>query len=159
MALKRQQDMLATFSMASMTDVVFLLLVFFMVTSAFVFPTALEIDLPQSSQQTPVKPSTRVYIDAEGAYYVAAPDADEPVAVAADSLVLFLGSIAPTDSLGAVAVYADAEVSYGKVVEVLNAGADNSIKMVLATKPTSPADATGNASEEAAGNTPAQTEQ
>ena len=80
MALKRQQQMLATFSMASMTDVVFLLLVFFMVTSSFVFPTALEIDLPQSSQQTPVKPSTRVFVDAAGAYYVAAPDAD-PVAM------------------------------------------------------------------------------
>ncbi len=138
MALKRQQEMLATFSMASMTDVVFLLLVFFMVTSAFVFPTALEIDLPQSSQQTPLKPTTRVFVDAEGAYFVAAPDADEPVAVAPDSLVLFLGSIAPADSVGAVAVYADAKVQYGKVVEVLNIGAENSIKMVLATKPASP---------------------
>jgi len=37
-----------------------------------------------------------------------------------------------------VAVYADAEVPYGKVVEVLNIGAENSIKMVLATKPSSP---------------------
>ncbi|MDE6286994.1 MAG: biopolymer transporter ExbD, partial [Muribaculaceae bacterium] len=64
MALKRQQDMLATFSMASMTDVIFLLLVFFMVTSTFVFPTALEINLPESSEQTPLKPSTRIYVDA-----------------------------------------------------------------------------------------------
>ena len=138
MALKRQQEMLATFSMASMTDVVFLLLVFFMVTSAFVFPTALEIDLPQSSEQTPLKPTTRVFVDAEGAYYLAAPDADAPVPVAADSLVLALSAIAPADSLGAVAVYADAEVAYGKVVEVLNIGAANAIKMVLATKPASP---------------------
>ena len=94
MALKRPNNMLSEFSMASMTDVVFLLLVFFMVTSAFVFPTALEIDLPESSQQTPVKPSTRVFIDAE--------------------------------------------VPYGKVVEVLNIGADNTYKMVLATRPSSP---------------------
>ena len=138
MALKRQQDMLATFSMASMTDVVFLLLVFFMVTSAFVFPTAIEIDLPESTQQTPVKPSTRVFVDAEGAYFVLAPEAEDPAPVSADSLALVLGSIAPVDSLGAVAVYADAEVPYGKVVEVLNIGAENSIKMVLATKPSSP---------------------
>lgn len=138
MALKRQQEMLATFSMASMTDVVFLLLVFFMVTSAFVFPTALEIDLPQSTQQTALKPTTRVFVDVAGEYYVASPDADAPVAVPKDSLSLFLTSIAPADSLGAVAVYADAEVAYGKVVEVLNIGAESSIKMVLATKPTSP---------------------
>ncbi|MBD5218906.1 MAG: biopolymer transporter ExbD [Muribaculaceae bacterium] len=138
MALKRQQDMMATFSMASMTDVVFLLLVFFMVTSAFVFPTALEIDLPTSSQQTPVKPQTRVFIDSEGAYYVSSPEAEEPMAVPADSLAQYILATAPADSLGAVAVYADAEVAYGKVVEVLNLGAANSIKMVLATKPASP---------------------
>lgn len=135
MALKRQQDMLATFSMASMTDVVFLLLVFFMVTSSFVFPTALEIDLPQSTQQTALKPSVRVFIDADGAYFVAPQYADTPVAVAQDSLAAFIGSLAPADSLGAVAVYADAAVPYGKVVEVLNTGAEAGIKMVLATKP------------------------
>lgn len=135
MALKRQQDILATFSMASMTDVVFLLLVFFMVTSSFVFPTALEIDLPQSTQQTALKPSVRVFIDADGAYFVAPQDAGAPVAVAQDSLAAFIGSLAPADSLGAVAVYADAAVPYGKVVEVLNTGAEAGIKMVLATKP------------------------
>lgn len=139
MSLKRQQDMLATFSMASMTDVVFLLLVFFMVTSAFVFPTALEVDLPESSQQTPLKPTTRVFIDAEGSYYLALPDASEPVPVSADSLAPSILAAVPADSLGAVAVYADAEVAYGKVVELLNIGADNAIKMVLATKPASPA--------------------
>ena len=137
MALKRQQDMLATFSMASMTDVVFLLLVFFMVTSAFVFPTAIEVDLPTSSQQTPVKPGVRMFVDAEGNYFASAPDA-EPVAVEADSLISFFAAVAPADSLGAVAIYADAEVKYGKIVELLNLGAENGVKMVLATKPASP---------------------
>ena len=142
MSLKRQTDMMATFSMASMTDVIFLLLVFFMVTSTFVFPTALEVDLPQSSQQTPLKPTTRMFIDAEGSYYVSADGAD-PVPVAQDSLALFISAIAPADSLGAVAVYADAAVPYGKVVDVLNIGAENAIKMVLATKPSSPAESAG----------------
>lgn len=66
MALKHQNEMLATFSMASMTDVIFLLLVFFMVTSTFVFPTALDINLPQGTEQTPSKPSTMVFIDSLG---------------------------------------------------------------------------------------------
>ena len=48
------------FSMASMTDVIFLLLIFFLVTSTFVFPSALEVNLPQSSEQTAIKPSTRI---------------------------------------------------------------------------------------------------
>ena len=60
MALKRQHDMMSMFSMASMTDVIFLLLIFFMVTSTFVYPSALEVDLPQSSQQTALKPGTRI---------------------------------------------------------------------------------------------------
>ena len=63
MALKKQHDMMAMFSMASMTDVIFLLLIFFMVTSTFVFPSALEVNLPQSTTQTALKPGTRVYID------------------------------------------------------------------------------------------------
>ena len=46
---------MASYSMASMTDVIFLLLIFFMVTSTFVSPTALEVDLPKSSEQTAVK--------------------------------------------------------------------------------------------------------
>lgn len=134
MALKRQHDMLATFSMASMTDVVFLLLVFFMVTSSFVFPTALEIDLPQSSQQTPVKPTTRIYVDAEGEYYVSMAQG-EPVAVPHDSLMTFFTAAQPIDSVGTVAIYADAEVQYGKIVKLLNLGAQNRVKMVLATQP------------------------
>ena len=137
MALKRPNNMLSEFSMASMTDVVFLLLVFFMVTSAFVFPTALEIDLPESSQQTPVKPSPRVVIDAEGQYDLSVRDG-EPLLVPENNLIGALQAAAPADSLGAIAVYADAEVPYGKVVEVLNIGADNTYKMVLATRPSSP---------------------
>lgn len=70
MALKRQYDMTSLFSMASMTDVIFLLLIFFMVTSTFVFPTALEINLPQSSEQTALKPSTRLYIDKESVIHI-----------------------------------------------------------------------------------------
>ncbi|MBD5277323.1 MAG: biopolymer transporter ExbD [Bacteroides sp.] len=134
MALKRQQDMMATFSMASMTDVIFLLLVFFMVTSTFVFPTALEINLPQSSEQTPLKPSTRVYVDAGGNTYVSL-DQAEPMPVPAEQLIDYLRLINAQDSTAAFAVYADEAVPYGKVVAVLNAGAEASLRMVLATKP------------------------
>ncbi|MDE6136815.1 MAG: biopolymer transporter ExbD [Muribaculaceae bacterium] len=136
MALKRQQEMMATFSMASMTDVIFLLLVFFMVTSTFVFPTALEIKLPESSEQTPLKPATRVYVDTDGSYYVSYEEG-ELLPVESEHLIDYLSVIAAQDSAAAFAVYADEAVPYGKVVEVLNAGAGASLKMVLATKPMS----------------------
>ncbi len=136
MALKRQHDMMAAFSMASMTDVVFLLLIFFMVTSTFVFPTALEINLPQSSEQTAIKPTTRVYIDRESNLYVSFSDDEEPRRVDADQLLAFLTMNGPeVADREYIAVYADDEVPYGRLVEVLDLGARNNLRMVLATKP------------------------
>lgn len=136
MALKRQNTMMAAFSMASMTDVIFLLLIFFMVTSTFVFPTALEVNLPESSKQTALKPTTRVYIDKEGTIYVTA-DESEPAPVDLDSLLAFLQLQAakPEGGDDYIAVYADEEVTYGTLVRVLDLGAQNNLKMVLATKP------------------------
>ena len=136
MALKRQNTMMAAFSMASMTDVIFLLLIFFMVTSPFVFPTALEVNLPESSKQTALKPSTRVYIDKEGAIYATA-DESEPAEMNLESLLVFLQAQALKADGGDnfIAVYADEEVTYGTLVKVLDLGAQNNLKMVLATKP------------------------
>lgn len=136
MALKRQNTMMAAFSMASMTDVIFLLLIFFMVTSTFVFPTALEVNLPQSSKQTALKPTTRVYIDKAGVIYATA-DESEPVAMDMGALLDFLRQQAsrPEGAEEYIAVYADEEVTYGTLVKVLDLGAQNNLKMVLATKP------------------------
>lgn len=134
MALKRQQDMLATFSMASMTDVIFLLLVFFLVTSTFVFPTAMDVDLPEGVEQSSEKPGTRVFVDSLANYYVQIGE-QELTPVSPDSLAVTLQNAVLQDSIGAIAVYADNRVAYGKVVEVLNIGARNGLKMVLATKP------------------------
>ena len=131
--LKRQNNMMAEFSMASMTDVIFLLLIFFMVTSTFVFPTGLEVTLPQSTQQSAVKPGTRVYIDAEQNIFASAGD-EAPQPLQIDALVTFLQLAQQQDSAGFIALYADETVPYGRIVEVLNAGASHNLKMVPATK-------------------------
>ena len=135
MALRRPDDMMAMFSMASMTDVIFLLLIFFMVTSTFVFPTALEVNLPQSSEQTAIKPGTRVYIDKEHRLYASFGD-EEPQAIEPEALLAFLQLAQKSEPESFIAIYADEEVPYGKIVEVLDMGARNNLKMVLATKPT-----------------------
>ncbi len=131
--------------MASMTDVIFLLLIFFMVTSTFIFPTALEVNLPQSSEQTALKPSSRIYIDAGGNLY-ASGHGEEPTPLAdLDALLQYLQTAAKSaDETGEplyIAVYADEAVTYGRLVEVLDLGARNNMNMVLATKP-APASAT-----------------
>lgn len=127
---------MAVFSMASMTDVIFLLLIFFMVTSTFVFPTALELNLPQSSEQTALKPATRVYIDSSMDLYISEAGQEEPTPVESlDRLLTFLQLAARQHPDDFIAVYADENVTYGRLVEVLDLGARNNLKMVLATKP------------------------
>lgn len=128
--------MTATFSMASMTDVIFLLLIFFMVTSTFVFPTALEVNLPQSSQQTAVKPGVRLYIDDQTQLYIAIGD-ENPSPLEMESLQSRLAELVTEESAPSVALYADESVPYGNIIEVLNAGTAAGVKIVLATRPVS----------------------
>jgi biopolymer transport protein ExbD len=135
MALKRQQSVLSTFSMSSMTDVVFLLLVFFMVTSTFIFPTALEVNLPQSTEQTQLKPMTRVYVMADSTLWGAYDDAEPTQLANSQALVDFLKQVQEQDPESGIAVYGDASAQYGRIIDVLNLGAENDLKMVLATTP------------------------
>ena len=75
--LKRKTKTIATFSMSSMTDIIFLLLIFFMITSTMVTPNAIKVLLPQGSQQTSAKPLARVIIDKQLNYYSAFGNEDE----------------------------------------------------------------------------------
>ncbi len=118
-----------------MTDVVFLLLVFFMVTSTFIFPTALEVNLPQSTEQTQLKPMTRVYVMADSTLWGAYDDADPVQLANSKALVDFLKQVQEQDPESGIAVYGDAEAAYGRIIDVLNLGAENDLKMVLATTP------------------------
>lgn len=151
MALKRNFQSLDTFSMSSMTDVIFLLLIFFMVTSTIIFPAAIDVNLPQSSEQTSQKPLTEVYIDSESTLYLVADRNDstqvlsKPVEVTLEKLETELAGIQAADSTRAIALYADSVVDYGKVVKVLDIAARNNLKMVLSTRsaPTPPVAADG----------------
>ena len=138
MALKRQHNTLSMFSMASMTDVIFLLLIFFLVTSTFVFPSALEVNLPQSSEQTSIKPSTRIYVDKNlNMYATQTTEIGESdlLPIAPEQLEGFMQALKAGNPDEFVAVYADEEVNYGKIVEILDKGSKQGVKIVLATKP------------------------
>ena len=71
MALKRKTKIEPNFSMASMTDIIFLLLIFFMISSTVVIPNAIKLTLPQAQKQTAAKPLSRVTIDRNLNYYIA----------------------------------------------------------------------------------------
>ena len=111
-----------------MTDVIFLLLIFFMVTSTFVFPTGLEVNLPQSTEQSAVKPMTKVYIDANDSIYASAND-EKPQPVTLQELPAFLKLAQQADTTGFIALYADAQVPYGRIVEVLDLGTRSMTKL------------------------------
>lgn len=132
--LKRNAKISPAFSMASMTDVIFLLLIFFMITSTMVSPNAIKVLLPQGKQQTSAKPLTRVIIDKDLNYYAAfGNDREQPLSV--DELAPFLQSCAEREPEMYVALYADETVPYREIVKVLNIANENHFKMVLATRP------------------------
>lgn len=128
------------FSMSSMTDVIFLLLIFFMVTSTLIFPSAIDVDLPQSSEQTSLKPVTEVYLDSlcrislvEDRLDTTDIEKSYPREMNIDQLSQRLTAIQQADSTRTIALYADKSVEYGRVVDILDMAARNNLKMVLAT--------------------------
>ena len=133
MALKRRTKISPQFSMASMTDIIFLLLIFFMITSTMVSPNAIKVLLPQGSQQTSAKPLTRVIIDKQLNCYVAFGNQDE-MPVSWDELPAFLQDCATKEPEMYVALYADETIPYREIVKVLNIANENQFKMVLATR-------------------------
>lgn len=134
MSLKRRVKVSPTFSMASMTDIIFLLLIFFMITSTVVFPNAIKVLLPQGKQQTSAKPLTRVIIDKDLNYFAAFGNEKEQ-ALKLSELTGFLQSCAKKEPEMYVALYADESVPYKEIVNVLNIANENQFKMVLATRP------------------------
>jgi biopolymer transport protein ExbD len=134
MAIKRKHTTSAEFSMASMTDMIFLLLIFFMITSTVVVPNAIKVLLPHSTQQTSAKPLTRVTIDKELNYYVGA-GKNKDMKVTFEEITSFLQQSYTQEPDMFVALYADETIPYAEVVKVLDIANQNNFKMILVTRP------------------------
>lgn len=117
-----------------MTDLIFLLLIFFMITSTMVSPNAIKVLLPQGKQQTSAKPLTRVIIDKDLNMYAAFGN-DKERSLTVEELTAFLKECAAREPEMYVALYADESVPYREIVKVLNIANENHFKMVLATRP------------------------
>jgi biopolymer transport protein ExbD len=129
MAISNRNKISINFSSVGMTDVVFNLLIFFMLTSTLVHPTALKLLLPKGSSQTSAKPQTTVSITADQRYYVE----QQPVTITELEVVLKekLGSNPDTY----IALHADKTVPFESVVQVLNIAQANNYKLIIATTP------------------------
>jgi len=129
MKLKRHVRVEPSFQMSSMTDIVFLLLVFFMVTSTMISPNALKLLLPRSNSQTSAKAITTVSITAALEFYV------EQTPVPIESMEPFLQQKLAGKEEPTISLHADKSVPMEEVVKVMNIAKDNHYKLILATAP------------------------
>ncbi len=129
MALSQRNKISINFSSVGMTDVVFNLLIFFMLTSTMVHPSALKLLLPKGSTQTSAKPLTTVSITSDLKYYVEM----EPVNI--DDLEAILRQKLGDKPDTYISLHADKSVPFESVVKVLNIAQSNNYKLIIATSP------------------------
>ncbi len=134
MALKKRNKVEATFSMSSMTDIIFLLLLFFVMASTMSSPNDIKINLPQSKASTSTKSVVaKVSIDEDGNYFVAK-GSERPEQIPGDLLENYIMDIVVQDSTTYIALHADQNIAYKEVVRVLDIANQHKLKLVIATK-------------------------
>lgn len=129
MAIKRNSKVDSSFGSASMTDLMFLLIIFFMVTTTMINPNALKLLLPQSNNQLKEKPYTTVSITSNLNYYI------ETTPVSFDQLESGLHARLNGVEDPTVSLHCDKSVPIDEVVKVMNIAKDNNYKLILATSP------------------------
>jgi len=129
MSLRSKNKVSATFNMSSMTDIVFLLLIFFMLTSTLVSPNALKLLLPNSKSKTLEKQTISVSITPEIDYYIG--DVQFPF----ESLESELISTLSQEIDPAIILHVDKSVDIEYAVKVMDIAYRNKYKVVLATNP------------------------
>jgi len=134
MALKRKNRISSEFSMASMSDLVFLLLIFFMITSTLVAPNALKLLLPESNNQTSAKPITTISITQDLKYYIN--DDGTLKRVAFQEIEPFLKNKygVGNDEIY-ISLHAEKTVPWEEVVKIMNIARKNKYKLIAATAP------------------------
>jgi len=117
------------FNMSSMTDIVFLLLIFFMITSTLVTTSALDILLPKASGKTENRQSTAVSITKNLTYYIDSKKVNEN-SLEQSLLALLAGKENPT-----IVLRAEEGVPIEKAVKIMDIANRNRFKVILAVRP------------------------
>ncbi|ADF54237.1 MULTISPECIES: ExbD/TolR family protein [Zunongwangia] len=129
MNLRGRNKVSPEFSMSSMTDIVFLLLIFFMLTSPVITPEALDLILPKAKGKTTNQQNVSVSITKELQVYIN----DERISSSALESTLkskLAGIENPT-----IILRAEEGVPIEKAVNVMDIANRNRYKIVLAVKP------------------------
>ena len=129
MNLRGRNKVSAEFSMSSMTDIVFLLLVFFLLTSPAITPDALDLILPKAKGKTTHKQNVSVSITNDGAYYVNKERVSE-YSIEKELKKILAGQENPT-----LILRAEEGVPIEDAVFVMDIANKNNYKVVLAVRP------------------------
>tara|TARA_A100001388_G_scaffold109785_1_gene80636 strand:- start:789 stop:1181 length:393 start_codon:yes stop_codon:yes gene_type:complete len=129
MALRSRNKVTPNFNMSSMTDIVFLLLIFFMLTSTLVSPNALKLLLPNSKSKTLEKQTISISIDKNINFYIDENQVD------INELETRLINILSSELDPAIILHSDKSVEIEHVVKIMDIAYRNNYKIVLATDP------------------------
>ena len=129
MVLRSRNKVSANFNMSSMTDIVFLLLIFFMLTSTLVSPNALKLLLPSSKAKTLEKQTISISITKDIDFYI------NENKVTAASIEQELKLLIKNEKEPAIILHTDKTVAIEHVVKVMDIAYRNKYKIVLATTP------------------------
>lgn len=135
MAIKSRNKKGVEFNMASMSDLVFLLLIFFMITSTLISPNAIKLLLPSSSSKTMSRQNVTIYINDQFDYYL------DKQRIEANNLQQALSVELAAHIDGTVVLRSDKSVPVQYVVNVIDAinginkQSGQKHKVILATSP------------------------
>ena len=120
--------------MSSMTDIIFLLLLFFIIASTMSSPNDIKLNLPQSKAKSSTKAViAKVSIDADGNYFVAKGNS-LPEQIQPEVLEAYIMNLVAQDTSTYIALHADQNIAYKEVVKVLDIANQHKLKLVIATK-------------------------
>lgn len=129
MALRSRNKISANFNMSSMTDIVFLLLIFFMLTSTLVSPNALKLLLPNSKAKTLEKQTISISITKDISFYIN----ENPVQE--NTIEKELKILIKDKKEAGIILHTDKTVAIEHIVKIMDIAYRNKYKIVLATQP------------------------
>ncbi len=130
MSLKSRNKVLINFGMLSMTDLVFILLIFFLILSTLINPNALDVNLPKGNSQTKNKATISINITKDLQFSI-----DEK-RVNFEDLENLLRLRLQGKKEPIVALKADKSIPYEEIVKIMNIANKNKYRLILSTNPT-----------------------
>ena len=139
MSLKKRNKASAEFNLSSLTDIVFLLLIFFMLTSSLTSPNVKNLKRPKSTSKTPSPQNIALSVTKEGEYYLEADkvdwiDLDNRMKIRIDEERVE-NAVKGINEEVTIVLNVEAEEKTGTIVKVMSLSNKHKARLILATDP------------------------